>query len=122
DFLTGIAPRPALLGAGSYDFFPIEGSIQSYERARQVYELYGQPDNIGMTNDPAPHSYSDGLRQAAVNWFKQHLKNETPDFVTQNPDILSVEDLAVTPSGNVLQDYPQSRSIFDLNLDLLQTL
>jgi dienelactone hydrolase len=122
DFLTGIAPRPVLLGAVSYDAFPIEGAIASYEKARKIYQLYNQPDNIQIVNDPSPHCYSDGLRQACVNWFKQHLKGETPDFVTGDPAILKPEELAVTPSGNVLQDNPGSRSIFDLNLELLEKI
>lgn len=122
DFLTGIAPRPALLGAVSYDSFPIEGAIRTYERARKIYKLYNQEDNIGLVNDPSPHCYSDGLRQAAVNWFKQHLKNEAPDFVTTTPNTLEPSELNVTSSGNVLQDYPQSRSIFDLIQEKLQTI
>jgi hypothetical protein len=117
DFLTGIAPRPALLGAVSYDSFPIEGAIRTYKNAQKIYQLYNQPENIGLVNDPSPHCYSDGLRQAAVNWFKQHLKNEPPDFVTANPDTLEAAELNVTSSGNVLQDYPESRSIFDLIQD-----
>jgi hypothetical protein len=120
DFLTGIAPRPALLGAVSYDSFPIEGSIRTYKNAQKIYQLYNQPENIGLVNDPSPHCYSDGLRQAAVNWFKQHLKNETPDFVTSTPITLEPTELNVTSSGNVLQDYPESRSIFDLIQDFSQ--
>lgn len=120
DFLTGIAPRPVLLGAVSYDSFPIEGAIATYNRAREVYKLYNQPENVCMVNDLAPHCYSDGLRQACVNWFKQHLKNETPDFVTGDPAVLEPEELSVTLSGNVLQDNPHSRSIFDLNQELLE--
>lgn len=120
DFMTGIAPRPALLGAVSYDSFPIEGAIRSYENAQKVYKLYKQPENIGLVNDPSPHCYSDGLRQAAVNWFKQHLKNEAPDFVTANPDTLEAAELRVTASGNVLTDYPESHSIFDLIQDFSQ--
>lgn len=122
DFMTGIAPRPALLGAVSYDAFPIEGSIRTFENAQKIYNLYNQPENIGLVNDPSPHCYSDGLRQAAVNWFKQHLKNETPDFVTGVPITLNPKDLNVTSSGNVLQDNPQSMSIFDLIQEKLQTI
>jgi len=122
DFMAGIVPRPALLGAVSYDAFPIEGAIRTYEKAQKVYKLYNQPENIGLVNDPSPHCYSDGLRQAAVNWFKQHLKNETPDFVTSNPDTLEAATLNVTNSGNVLLDYPKSRSIFDLIQENLEKI
>jgi dienelactone hydrolase len=122
DFLMGIAPRPAMLGAVSYDFFPIEGALRTFENAQKIYQLYNQSENIGMVNDPSVHCYSNGLRQAAVNWFKQHLKNEAPDFVTTNPAVLELERLQVTASGNVLEDYPNSRSIFDLIQDSLATI
>jgi dienelactone hydrolase len=42
DFLTALAPRPVMAGAVAYDQFPIEGSYEAVNRARKVYELYGE--------------------------------------------------------------------------------
>ena len=122
DFLTALAPRPALAGIVAYDQFPIEGSIELGERARKIYELYGCADNVQINIDPSLHCYSDGTREACVNWFKQHLKNEAPDFVTNNPEVLPSEELNATHSGQVLLDFPESRTITDLTRDYLAAL
>lgn len=118
DYMSAMAPRPALLGAAAYDPFPVEGSIQSHERARKIYALYGAEENAGIAIDLAPHEYTPGLRQACVNWFRQHLKNEPPDFVTGDPPVLDDAELQVTQSGQVTLDYPASRTIFDLICEL----
>jgi dienelactone hydrolase len=120
DYLAAMAPRPVLLGAAAYDSFPVEGSIQSFERARAVYALYGEAEKVEIVIDPAPHCYSPGLRQASVNWFKRHLKNEDPDFVTSDSPVLELAELQVTRSGQILGDYPEIRTIFDLNRELLE--
>ncbi len=123
DFLTAIAPRPVLLGAVAFDSFPIEGSHEAMRRARKIYELYGQTENAQINVDETFHSYSDGTRQACVNWLRKHLKNEAPDFVT-NPEMetLPEAELNATSSGQVLLDFPDSKTITDLTRDYLHAL
>jgi hypothetical protein len=122
DYLIGLAPKPVLIGAAAYDTFPVEGSLQSFERARKAYELYGEAEKLQIVIDPAPHSFSPGLRQACVNWFKQHLKNEAPDFVTGEPSTFDEELLNVTSSGQVLEEFPNCRTIYDLNCERLDAM
>ena len=122
DFLTAIAPRPVMAGCVAYDMFPIEGTIEAVERARKVYELYGQVDNAQINIDNSLHCYSDGTRQGCVNWFKKHLKNEEPDFEIGEMEILPGEELNATWSGQVLLDFPESRTITDLTRDYLEAL
>jgi hypothetical protein len=118
DYMSAMAPRPALIGAAAYDPFPVEGSIQSHERARKVYALYGAAENAGIVIDPAGHDYTPGLREACVNWFRKHLKKEAQDFVTGDPPVLEDTVLQVTRSGQVTMDYPECRTIFDLICEL----
>jgi hypothetical protein len=54
-----------------------------------------------------------------VNWFKVHLKGENPDFETGDPQSLPEEALWCTPRGRVLDMFPQSRRVFDLNREWL---
>jgi dienelactone hydrolase len=123
DFLTALAPKPVLLGAVAYDAFPIEGSHEAIRRARKIYELYGQTENAQINVDETFHSYSDGTRQACVNWLKKHLKNEAPDFVTDPAmETLPAEELNATSSGQVLLDFPNSKTITDLTREYLRTL
>ncbi|HWL51935.1 MAG TPA: acetylxylan esterase [Chthoniobacteraceae bacterium] len=119
DYLAAMAPRPALVGAAAYDPFPLEGTLASHERARAVYALYGMEEKAGLAVDAAPHEYTPGLREACVNWLRQHLRNRPGDFVTTDSPVLEDADLQVTQSGQVVIDFPESRTIFDLNCELL---
>ena len=119
DYLTAIAPRPVLVGAVAYDFFPIEGSIEAVRRARQIYRLYGKPNHVDLFADNATHAYTPGLRQACVNWFKKHFRGEKPDVKTGNPRTFPESELWATQSGQVAVDFPKSRTAFDLNREHL---
>lgn len=122
DFLTALAPKPVMAGAVAYDFFPIEGTHEAVNRARKVYELYGQAENVQINVDDSLHCYSDGTRQACVNWFRKHLKNEAPDFVTEDPGFLPEERLWATKSGQVLLDIPESKTVTDFTREYLAEL
>src|SRR6185503_13692802 len=55
DQLLGFAPKPLLVGAAAYDFFPIEGTEQSVAEARRLYALLGAPGSVDITVSPSPH-------------------------------------------------------------------
>jgi dienelactone hydrolase len=115
DYLTMMAPKPVLVGAAAYDFFPIEGALEAVRRARQVYRLFGAEDRVDITVAPTGHSYSPQLREAAVNWFRVHLQGEAPTFRTGAIETLPAEALWCTPKGQVFDHFPHSRTVFDLN-------
>jgi len=115
DYVTGMAPKPVLIGAAAYDYFPIEGTLETLRRAKRIYALYGAEDKVNIAIAPTRHAYSPYLRQAAVNWFKKHLKGEEPDFKTGEPETLPPEELWCTPKGFVLEMFPNARTVFDLN-------
>ena len=122
DVITMMAPKPVLVGAAAYDFFPIEGAHEAVRRAERVYALYGAEDNVGISVAPTRHLYSSHLRQACVNWLRVHLCGAPGDFVTRVPDILPPEQLWATPNGQVLDLYPTSRTVFDLSRERLSTV
>lgn len=121
DYLTMLAPKPVLVGAAAYDFFPIEGAHEAVRRAKSVYALYGAEDSVDISVAPTRHLYSSHLRQACVNWLRVHLCGLPGDFVTGTPDILPPEQLWATPNGQVLDLHPSSRTVFDLNRERLAT-
>lgn len=139
DLLTAIAPKPVQLGAVASDFFTIEGTLQSAERARKVYQLYGKAENFRLVVASGTHEYADLLRQETVRWFQRHLQGiATPDLhdviaaepwehpegsglqvppilVDQSFDTLPEQELWCTSSGQISLDYPESLTVFDLN-------
>ena len=120
DYITAMAPKPVLVGAAAYDYFPIEGAMEAVDRAKRIYALYGTEDNVDIAVAPTRHSYSPYLREACVNWYKQHFRGESPDFTTGEPETLPDEALWATPNGQVLDLYPNSRTVFDLNRERLE--
>ena len=46
------APRPTLLGAARLDFFPIEGTRESFAEAKRLYEIAGAGDRIECVEAP----------------------------------------------------------------------
>ena len=120
DYITAMAPKPVLVGAAAYDYFPIEGAMEAVDRAKRIYALYGAKDNVDIAVAPTRHSYSPYLREACVNWYKQHFRGESPDFTTGEPETLPDEALWATPNGQVLDLYPNSKTVFDLNRERLE--
>ncbi|OGG50552.1 MAG: hypothetical protein A3F84_13635 [Candidatus Handelsmanbacteria bacterium RIFCSPLOWO2_12_FULL_64_10] len=115
DFLTAMAPKPVLVGAAAYDFFPIEGAMEAVRRAKEVYRLYGAEEKVDLHVAPTRHSYSPFLREAAVNWFRRRLMGEPGSFKTGTPETLPPAELNCTPRGQALDAYRGSRTVFDLN-------
>ena len=122
DYLTMLAPKPVLVGAVAYDFFPIEGTLTAVERARRIYALYDAEENVDLAIAPTRHEYAPQLREAAVNWFRKHLAGLAPDFRAGTPETLPPEALHVTESGQVLQSIPLAKTLHDLTRDLAQHL
>ncbi len=117
DSLIAMAPRPVLVLAAEYDFFALEGTVATVERARPVYRLLGKEENIELARARCTHQYHPALAQAATTFFARHLLGRDAAAVDHTePRPFSVEELRCTRSGQVLLDRPQIRRVFDLNL------
>ncbi len=122
DFFIPFAPRPLLIGAVISDFFSPEGTDLTYERLQRIYRMFGEEKDVARVFVPGRHSYCRDLRQAAVNWLRQHLLGLAPDFVSPADDeieILPDAELWCTARGHVLTDFPQHNTPFRLNLDMI---
>jgi len=75
DILLAMAPKPVIVLAAQYDFFPIEGTRRTVERARRIWEMHGQADRLQLFEDRCMHCYSDKMAVAAAVFFAKHLLN-----------------------------------------------
>lgn len=116
DFITSFAPKPVMIGAVDSDFFCIEGTIRSYERARDIYRLYGKEENVKLYIAKGTHSYNDELRREAVKWFVKHLKGEE-DCKFLDINVEEDKTLRCTVSGQVLAEFESAKSITELNYE-----
>ena len=58
DIAALIAPRPLFVESGEKDnIFPIKASIESFNKVREVYEIFGAADQVEQEVFPAEHSF-----------------------------------------------------------------
>ncbi len=98
------APRPALLCAAQLDFFPIEGTRESFADARPLYSVAGAANNLQMIEAHERHGLTKPLREAIYHWFGQwlvdagkHPAGEAEIPVQPRP----ARELEVCPDGQV---------------------
>jgi dienelactone hydrolase len=114
EFVGMIAPRPVLIGAAVRDFFPIEGTRQTFSEVQSLYKKLGEPERIKMVEFDHRHMYSQSLREATYAWFDRWLKGV--DAVAQEPEIFTEKDatLECTPTGQVITSLG-GKTVYDFN-------
>jgi dienelactone hydrolase len=116
--LALLVPRPALVCAARLDFFPIEGTRESFAEAKRLYEIAGVGERIERAEANQRHGLTLPLRAAVYQWFDRWLAGKpssTPaaEFpVVTRPD----KDLRVCPEGQVNLSF-RSRHLLPLALE-----
>ncbi|GGS89496.1 alpha/beta hydrolase family protein [Nonomuraea spiralis] len=103
DLLLAMAPRPALVLAADYDFFPLDGTLETVSRAARAYALLDAPDALSVARAPVAHGYHPELARAATAFLARHLGGTV--LSDAEPEILPAEALACTRDG-VFHDRP----------------
>lgn len=113
DVLEVRAPKPTLIIATTRDFFSIQGTYETVQEARLIYDHYGLPKNISFVTDDTIHAATRKNREALYDFFMStfHVDGEAAE---QDVQILSNAALSVTESGQVSIAY-SSESVFSLN-------
>lgn len=110
-------PRPTMLGTAVRDFFPIEGSRETFDEVKRLYEVAGAPEKFGKTEADAGHGLSLTLREACYAWFDRWLLDRKEPRreeikVTPRP----AKELLVSADGQVNLTY-KSRPLLPLALE-----
>lgn len=85
DFLAAMAPRPVAVLAATWDFFPIEGTFDSYARARLAYDKTGSAELLSLRTADCGHGYTPPLRNEAVEFFTRAFHLPPPGAATRDP-------------------------------------
>jgi len=114
DLLAAFAPKPLNVQVADYDYFPLEGTLESLDKARPFWEMYGVPENLGLSRDESTHRYTDALGHAAANFFARHFgASQTSPEAPIIP--FPVDRIFCTKSGQILGDFPNAKTIFEEN-------
>jgi cephalosporin-C deacetylase-like acetyl esterase len=102
DVLASFAPKPLQIVCLTDDFFPIEGTRNTFRKLDDLYTRLGAQGDVEIGETPnLAHSYHPPLRKATVEWMCKQF--EIP-FIGGIPhsDVVSPEELRVTPSGQLI--------------------
>jgi hypothetical protein len=113
DYIEVRAPKPTLIMATTRDFFSIQGARETYKEVRKVYELFGAPDNIEITEDDYGHGYTKKNREAMYAFFQKHLRLPGSP-AEEEVDYPSAPELQKTSTGQ-LSTSIGGETVFSLN-------
>ena len=127
DFLELRAPNPAIIVAGTRDFFNIQGARESYAEVKNAQKAFGTEDNISIVEDDFAHGYTKKLREGIYAFFQKNL-NLHGNPLDENVTVLDPNELKVTTTGNVATSFENVETVFSINkketqklIDKLQT-
>jgi dienelactone hydrolase len=95
-------PRPTLVGAAVHDFFPIEGTRETFNEAKRLYEVAGAGERLAKVEADAKHGLSLPIRRAAYafldRWLAGRMESRDDEVaVTPRP----AADLRACEGGQV---------------------
>jgi hypothetical protein len=122
DILIAFAPKPVLVMAAEYDFFPIEGTIRSIMLALRMYEIYGAGSNLQYISKAIEHSYPPSLALEAAHFFSKVFYKNNLHKTESEIDLNFCEDSQVTKSHQVVIDYLNAKTLFNDNQEILSGL
>ena len=101
DFLYAASPKPYLMLLSIRDFFPIDGSRETFAEAQHVFDSIGQGSKLEAVETDDLHGYFHPHRMAAYDWLSRRLRGAS-DTTPEAPVTLeSPETLDCTDTGQV---------------------
>lgn len=125
DLLLAFAPKPLLVLAAQYDFFPIEATRRTVERCRRFWGMLGREEELILAEDATTHRYTDRLALEAAAFFARTLLNGKQwTASTKELPALPTGCLICTATGQVRLDMPapRSRSVLEENREIAARL
>lgn len=71
DFLACMAPKPVVICAQEKDFFDVRGTIETFEKLKAIYKLFGSEDKVSLHIGPGPHGFAQDAREAMYSCFNR---------------------------------------------------
>lgn len=114
DLLEVRAPKPTLMTFVSRDeYLCLQGAREAYSEAKMAYNAFGREDDLEMVEDDSKHWMTPKIRLAIYSFFMKHF-NIQGDPAEKEADILTQEELTVTPTGQISTSFGGDM-IFDVN-------
>ena len=121
DLLEVRAPTPALISAGTRDFFSIQGARETYAEVKKAYHAFGMDENIGEVEDDFGHGYTKKLREGIYAFFQKNLQMPG-DPKDEEVTILDLKELIASPTGFIASSFKDAETVFSINKKETQKL
>ena len=115
DFLIMFAPKPVEILAGRYDFVNYIGTKETADELHKVYSILGEPDKVKLVTVDDGHGISKPKREAAVQWFRRWLCNDSSAIIEPNLSVLTEKELNCTTTGQVNRTFPDELDVQQIN-------
>jgi dienelactone hydrolase len=108
------APKPTLLTFTSRDeYLSLQGAREAFRETQKAFSAFGKTENLAMVEDDSKHWMTLKIRHRMYSFFMKQF-NVAGDTTETEADILTPEELKVTPTGQIAT-YLGGKMIFDLN-------
>lgn len=118
DILLAFAPKPLRVLVAEYDFFPIEGTLKSFELAKKGYCLYFHESNLSLKRFPIEHSYPIEMAEDAALFFQLCFDYHYHQTIELKYD----DNCLCTYTGQVASSFLDARFVYELNLERLNQI
>src|SRR5262249_16259202 len=108
------APKPYLIASAIQDFFPIQGTRQTFSEVKRLYGLMGAAEKLSMVEADDQHGFTLPRRLAAYRWMNRWLQGADLPIEEPQIEIESEADLRCAASGQVTVSL-NGETIFSLN-------
>ncbi len=115
--IMNFAPKPLAILSVNYDFFTIEGTMDTIEEAKRYYAMYGKEENLAWFRDDSLHEYTPNLSRMAAQFFAKHLLGKDIEISNENYKMKPYSDFFCTKSGRVRGEIADARFLYDENVD-----
>jgi len=118
DFIEARAPKPTLIISTTRDFFSIQGVRETFQEAGRAFSALDAKENLQMTEEDAPHSFTKKNREVLYAFFQKHLRNpgDPKDYEVK---VIPAKELWVTETGQLATSL-QGETMHTLNKKVVE--
>ncbi|PXX31188.1 acetylxylan esterase [Arenibacter sp. ARW7G5Y1] len=113
DFIQARAPKPTFIISTTRDFFSIQGTRETFQEVKTMYDALGKPQNLSMIEDDAIHQSTKKNREAMYAFFQKELDNPGSN-VDMEVEVPTVKELQISKTGQLNTSF-NKETIFSLN-------
>ena len=116
DILLIMTPRPVLVLAVTYDFFPIEATRQTVARAQKFWNICEKSKNLELFEQVVDHHYTREMAVKSAGFFSRHLLGKKVEVDNSELKPIPVSQLLCTKTGQLRGEFKNAKFVHEENV------